>query len=101
MGGQQYNFDLKFQAGKFTVEIDTAANYGYFEHDERGDECGGGLWLAPITPDRFFDFEQGKYQAAIASGAKVMLTDYDGVVCLPKAVAAGLREHGFFVEDDE
>jgi hypothetical protein len=72
-----YNFDVKFQHGKFEVGVDTSANYGYFEHETKGDECGGGLWF------------EGKE-----------LTDFDGLFELPKAVAEGLREHGFVVSSD-
>lgn len=73
----KYNFDVKLTTKNFTVEIDTRANYGYFEHDELGDECGGGLWFA--------DGE---------------LTDYDGVFALPSEVASILRQHGYRVDAD-
>lgn len=56
------------------VEIDTKAQYGYFEHDKTG--SGGGLCLE--------DNE---------------LTDYDGVACLPKAIVSALREHGFILDE--
>ena len=73
----KYNFDKVMKANKFEVCVDTARQYGYFEHDEWGDECGGGLW-----------FENNA------------LVDYDGVACLPKEVAAGLRGMGFVVSAD-
>ena len=72
-----YNFDKRIQAGKFDVQVDTAAQYGYFEHDHYGDECGGGLWFEDNT-----------------------LVDYDGVAILPSDVAAGLRSMGMVVPAD-
>lgn len=77
-----YNFNQKFQFGKYIVEIDTAANYGYFEHDELGDERGGGLWFDKRADNR------------------LELTDYDGMACLPKVIITGLRENGFIVDED-
>jgi hypothetical protein len=59
-----YNFNLKFGTQNFTVEVDTKAKYGCFEHDTLGDHCGGGLW---------FDKD-------------LMLEDYDGVADLPSEV---------------
>ncbi len=47
-------------------------NYGYFEHNELGDECGGGLW-----------FEGDE------------LVDYDGVFELPKEVREALIAEGY------
>lgn len=72
-----YNFNVKFQRGKFEVGVDTSACHGYFEHDDLGDECGGCLGFV------------GKE-----------LADYDGVFELPKDVIEGLREHGFVVDPD-
>lgn len=71
------NFTVDISTPTFTVKVDPAAHYGYFEHDELGDECGGGLW---------FD---GK-----------CLTDYDGVFVLPQEVIRGLRDGGFHVGED-
>jgi hypothetical protein len=59
-----YNFNLKMGTQNFTVEVDTKAKYGCFEHDTLGDNCGGGLW---------FDKD-------------LMLEDYDGVFELPSEV---------------
>ncbi len=73
----EYQFDKRVQSGKFDVRIDSAAGYGYFEHEELGDECGGGLW-----------FQAGA------------LTDYDGVAVLPAKVIAGIRGLGFVVDAD-
>ena len=61
-------YDLDISTADFEIKIDTATNYGYFEHNELGDECGGGLW-----------FQDGA------------LTDYDGVYELPKQVETALR----------
>ena len=75
-----YNFTTKLQALNYTIEIDDAADYGYFEHNLAGD--GGGLW-----------FEK------LANG-KLSLVDYDGSADLPKRVAATLRENGYIVDEE-
>ncbi len=79
-----YNFDKRFQGGKYTIQIDTKAMYGYFEHDELGDERAGGLWFEP----------DGTGDDTLA------LVDYDGVCCLPAPVAVALRANGYIVEED-
>lgn len=76
-----YNFNKSFVYGKFDVKVDEKAKYGYFEHHEYGEDCGGGLW-----------FER------TASG-KLELMDYDGVFELPRSVRNCLRENGFVVDD--
>ncbi len=73
----KYNFDKKIQSGKFDVQVDTAAQYGYFEHEHYGDEVGGGLWFQDNA-----------------------LIDYDGVAALPMPVIKGLREMGMVVPED-
>ena len=60
----KYNFTTKIGTQNYTIEIDTKAKYGYFEHDTLGDESGGGLW---------FD-------------KNLSLIDYDGVYFLPSEV---------------
>lgn len=77
-----YNFDVQLHEGKFEVKVDTAAAYGHFEHDELGDERGGGLWF--IRP----------------KVGPLELADYDGVPVLPKSVAKALRGAGFEVDAD-
>lgn len=84
----EYCFDKKFQFGKYSVQIDTAEKYGYFEHEELGDEAAGGLWFA--RSDRSVPGFAGKLE----------LVDYDGMACLPKAVIEALRENGFIVDED-
>ena len=79
-----YNFDIKLHEGNFDIQIDTAACYGYFEHDELGDECGGGLW-----------FEI--HSAPDLVGRVLYLIDYDGVAVLPGSVSKALRDNGFIV----
>lgn len=69
---QQYNFDKEINTGKFTVQIDSAANYGYFEHNFSGEDYSGGLW-----------FENGE------------LIDYDGVTELPQSVITAIEKLGF------
>lgn len=69
-----YNFDWKLTTKHYTIEVDTKAEYGYFEHNELGDESGGGLWF------------KGKE-----------LIDYDGVFELPREVCQILMSSGFDV----
>ena len=72
-----YNFTLKTQVGKYEVQIDPVAMYGYFEHEELGDQAGGGLW-----------FENKE------------LMDYDGMATLPLAVIEAIRQLGFTVSEE-
>jgi hypothetical protein len=74
-----YNFTLKTHVGKFEVQIDPVARYGYFEHEELGDEYGGGLW---------FDTDKE-------------LLDYDGVYDLPKSVKTAIANLGYSTADME
>lgn len=83
-----YTFDVKLHQGKFDVQVDTAMCYGYFEHDELGDECGGGLWF-----DRVAIPED-------PVGSQLVLIDCDGTSSLPKSVAKALRDAGFIVSED-
>ena len=82
MTTKTYNFDKKTTQGRYEVRIDTAAAYGYFEHETLGDESGGGLW-----------FE-------IIEGPRLSLTDYDGVAVLPLAVCHALRGQGVRVDPE-
>ena len=68
---------LRTNAGKFEVVLNPEENFGYFEHEDYGDEWGGGLWF------------EGKN-----------LIDYDGVYELPSEVIAGIRELGFTVAQE-
>jgi hypothetical protein len=74
-----YNFDKKTQVGKWSVDIDSERQYGFFEHDDYGE--GGGLWFVDS-----------------------MLVDYDGVYELPDNVIKGIEDLGFnadYAKDDE
>ena len=69
---------MKITTDNFTVEIfDETPLRGYFEHNELGDNCGGGLWFEGLE-----------------------LIDYDGVYCLPKEVIQALRNTGFYVGEE-
>jgi hypothetical protein len=57
--------------GKYTVALAIDGKYGYFEHNELGENLGGGLW-----------FRDGA------------IYDYDGVYSLPKEVELELKERG-------
>lgn len=77
-----YHFNRDLSRAPFTVKVDTAARYGYFEHDLLGDNCGGGLWFeADPTGD-------------------LMLFDYDGVFALPFTVALALHQAGVRVDPE-
>lgn len=76
----QYNFDKALTTVKYTVGIDSNANYGYFQNDITGTE--GGLW-----------FNSNKE-----------LTDYDGVFELPNEVILMIESLGFnadYAKDSE
>lgn len=77
-----YKFNVTADTANFTIKIDLAARYGYFEHNELGDECGGGLWFGQHDDD------------------SLTLSDYDGVAILPREVGEGLRAAGFTVGED-
>lgn len=68
----KYNFTTKIGTQNYTIEIDPKALYGYFEHDELGDESAGGLWF-----DKNFN-----------------LIDYDGVFYLPSEIKNVLIQFG-------
>jgi hypothetical protein len=72
------NYDLKAEDKKFTVEIDSAKQYGCFEHHTYGDEMGGGLW-----------FENK------------ILIDFDGMMVLPKEVANLINKLGYYADPEE
>lgn len=72
----EYNFNLNLSTPLYTIEIDTTEQYGYFEHNELGDEKAGGLWFDGLR-----------------------LSDYDGVYELPRQVIAALINSGYQLED--
>ena len=76
-----YNFNKKATVGKWLVEVDTEAKYGYFENQNSGG--GGGLW---------FELQDDTKE--------LELVDYDGVFELPKDVAKALRDMEINVEGD-
>lgn len=86
------NFDVKLETSKFSVQVDTAAHYGYFEHNTLGDECGGGLWFDPQM--------SGSPDGIEIDTGKLTLSDYDGAGELPMEVITALRGHGFVVDKD-
>lgn len=68
-----YNFDRKNVVEQYQVEIDSVAQYGYFENMIHGG--GGGLWFSENA-----------------------LVDYDGVWELPKHVIVAIAQLGFNVD---
>lgn len=73
-----YNFTKDISTKDFSIKIDTGALYGYFEHNEFGDECGGGLWFDDLNN----------------------LLDYDGVAELPAQVISALVSAGYKLEEE-
>jgi len=71
-----YKFNLNISTPLYTIQIDTTEQYGYFEHNELGDEKAGGLWFDGLR-----------------------LSDYDGVYELPRQVIAALINSGYQLED--
>lgn len=71
----KYNYDKKLDHKKFTVQIDTQHQYGWFEHEVYGDEAGGGLW-----------FENNE------------LVDFDGMMVLPEEVGEAINLLGLKCE---
>lgn len=61
-----YNFDSKIQVGKWLIEIDSKAQYGYTQDDDGDFDIG--LW-----------FQNNE------------LVDYDGCYSLPKQVIQGIE----------
>lgn len=68
-----YKFNQVLSIPNYTIEIDTAAAYGYWQNESTGTE--GGLWF---------------------SGRE--LVDYDGVYQLPGRVDAALVAAGYITE---
>ena len=85
----ELNFDKEAYIAPFTVKVDTAKCRGYFEHDEYGDGCGGGLWFDTVPVNRVGSVVK-----------KWELADYDGVACLPMRVIKALRGMGFIVGEE-
>lgn len=77
-----YNFTIDASVEDWDIKIDPAALYGYFEHNEMGDECGGGLWFDRLV------------------GGVLALTDYDGVAVLPDEVRHGLTQKDIVVSEE-
>ena len=67
------------QTKNFEVGIHDDRKNGWFEHNEHGDECGGGLWFE----------DDGT------------LYDYDGVYVIPLEVLGALKAEGFNVDSME
>lgn len=70
----EYNFNQDLSTERYTVQIDTSEQYGYFQNNNTGTE--GGLWFDGLR-----------------------LSDYDGVPDLPKQVHAALVGAGYNLED--
>jgi hypothetical protein len=67
-------YDKKIQVGKYEIQISEDNTYGYFEHDDYGEDAGGSL-----------TFENK------------VLEDFDGMMVLPLEVADGISKLGFNV----
>jgi len=78
-----FNWNLEISTKNFTIQIDTQAKYGYFEHEKLGDGCAGGLW---------FDG---------SDTTNLRLMDYDGVYELPREVLNKLVNERYIHPDDQ
>lgn len=78
----EYDFNCKIVTDNFTIEVADSDRYGAFEHNDLGDECGGGLW-----------FEQNPE-------GKLELIDADGTYTLPEEVAEALRLAGYVITEE-
>jgi len=68
----------KIQIKKFEIVINKNEEEGYFEHEDFGEELGGGLWFKNKE-----------------------LVDFDGTYSLPSDVAEGIIKLGFKVDKDQ
>ena len=68
-------YDKKIVSKNYTVEVSTKDQYGYFEHNQYGDEASGGLW-----------FENNE------------LSDFDGTFVLPEEVGESIEKMGFIID---
>jgi hypothetical protein len=80
-----YNFTLNLSTEKYTIEIDPAANYGYFERKTGGE---GGLWFEKIPA--IHNHKE----------TRLSLIDYDGVYELPNDVLFALQNAAIHVDRD-
>jgi hypothetical protein len=74
---KDYNFTTRLGTQNYDIGIDPKALYGYFEHNELGEDSGGGLWF-----DKHFN-----------------LIDYDGVFQLPSEVKNILIQFGMISKE--
>jgi len=71
-------YDKQIQAGPYWLSIDTEAQYGYFEHDDYGEDDGGS-----------FEMEHD------------VVTDMDGCYVIPRTVAKAIQDFGFTIDQEE
>lgn len=83
-----FNFTVMLETPNYTVKVDPAEKYGFFEHNTLGDEKAGSLW---------FDLHESSTPGD--NGRVLDLIDYDGVFSLPKQVTLALRNAGFIVDE--
>jgi hypothetical protein len=69
----KHEFSIILGGQSYQIQISPKTKYGWFEHNELGDESGGGLW-----------FDRG-----------MCLIDYDGVYELPSEVKDTLIRFGY------
>jgi len=74
-----YNFDWRIKTRHFEINIDIDKCYGYFKHDEEGEDWGVGLWFSPIDDT-------------------LELVDYGGMFELPREVESALKSFGVIIE---
>lgn len=78
----EYNWDRIIRTADYEIMVDTAACYGYFEHERLGDQRAGGLWFEKLE------------------GGVLALFDYDGVFELPAEVKEALIACNYVIDED-
>jgi len=72
------NYDKEIQIGKYQIKIDTSKDYGYFEHDDLGEDDGGS-----------FTIEDNE------------VVEMDGCFAIPEDVAEGILKLGYEIDISE
>lgn len=80
----KYDFTTDISTKNFELKFDLDSEYGYFEHNKLGDECGGGIWL-----DTYMNAAHQKVY---------IVSDYDGVFMLPTEVKDALLNFGMLLD---
>ena len=72
------DYDKSIQSGKYEIRIDSQQQYGYFEHDDFGEDDGGSFQMMNNE-----------------------VVEIDACFSIPLEVAHGIMELGFKIDTDE